>query len=310
MEAFNKRGRKGNKLMDSILSKIRAGKILVGDGGWGTLLIKAGMQAGECPELWNIEHPDIVSDIAIAYKEAGADLVSTNSFGGNRIKLKSYGLEDKVRELNSKAAYLTRKAVGEKCHVLASIGPSGKFIMMGDVSEDELYESFREQAIALEEGGADSCIIETMSDLDEARCAMRAVKENTKLEIIVSFTFMRSSDGERFNTIMGTTPEVFIQEMKQIGVSILGINCTLSVEDMCVLLQKMYAYEKEVPFLVYPNAGQPQITDEGIRYPETPEMFARYVTSFYKNGARIIGGCCGTTPEHIRAIRSEVEKIS
>lgn len=295
--------------MDSIFSKIKAGKVLIGDGGWGTLLIKAGMQAGECPELWNIEHPDIVSNIAIAYKEAGAHLVSTNSFGGNRIKLKSYGLENEAKELNRRSAYLTRKAVGEEWHVLASMGPCGKFIMMGDVSEDELYEAFREQAVALEEGGADSCTIETMSDLDEARCAVHAVKENTKLEIIVSFTFMRSSDGERFNTIMGTTPEMFIQEMKCLGVYILGVNCTLSVEDMNALLQKMYTYEKETPFLVYPNAGQPQLTDDGITYPETPEMFAKYVPDFYKNGARIIGGCCGTTPEHIRAIRSEVERI-
>ncbi|MGC9053811.1 MAG: homocysteine S-methyltransferase family protein [Candidatus Hydrogenedens sp.] len=296
--------------MDSILASIKAGKILVGDGGWGTLLIKAGMQAGECPELWNVKHPDIIGDIAIAYKEAGADLVSTNSFGGNRIKLKSFGLEDEAKEINRKSAYLTRKAIGEEHHVLASIGPSGKFIMMGDVSEDELYEAFREQAIALEEGGADSCTIETMSDLDEARCAVYAVKENTKLEIVVSFTFMRSSNGERFNTIMGTTPEMFIQEMKQIGVSILGVNCTLSVEDMNILLQKMYAFEKEIPFLVYPNAGQPQLTDEGIHYPETPEILAKYVFNFYKNGARIIGGCCGTTPEHIRAIRNEVERIT
>lgn len=295
--------------MNSILSMIKKGNVLVGDGGWGTLLIKAGMQAGECPELWNIQQPDVVSGIAMAYKEAGADLVSTNSFGGNRIKLSSHGLENKAKELNQKSAYLTRKAVGEQHHVLASIGPTGKFLMMGDVSEDELYEAFREQAIALEEGGADACIIETMSDIDEAKCAVRAVKENTKLEIVVSFTFMKSTDGKRFNTFMGTTPEVFINEMKQLGVSILGTNCTLSVEDMSALLQRMYAFEKEVPFLVYPNAGQPKITDEGIVYPETPEMFAKYVSDYYKNGARIIGGCCGTTPEHIRAIRNEVERI-
>lgn len=295
--------------MDSILSAIKSGKVLVGDGGWGTLLIKAGMQAGECPELWNITHPDFVSDIAKAYKNAGADLVSTNSFGGNRIKLKSYGLEDKAKDLNRQSAYLTRKAVGEHHHVLASIGPCGKFLMMGDVSEDELYEAFKEQAVALEEGGADACTIETMVDLDEAKCAVRAVKENTKLEIVVSFTFMRSSDGTRFNTIMGTTPEMFINEIKQMGVNILGVNCTLGTEGMSALLQKMYAFEKEVPFLVYPNAGQPQLTEEGILYPETPAMFAQHVQDYYKNGARIIGGCCGTTPEHIRAIRNEVERL-
>ncbi|HOV33296.1 MAG TPA: homocysteine S-methyltransferase family protein [Candidatus Hydrogenedens sp.] len=295
--------------MDTIYSTIKSGKILVGDGGWGTQLIANGMQAGECPEMWSIEHPDIVKSIAIAYKEAGADLISTNTFGGNRIKLKFYGLEDKAKEINKKSAYLSRTAVGDNYNVLASIGPTGKLLIMGEVSEDELYEAFREQAIALEEGGADACTIETMSDLDEARCAVQAVKENTKLEIVVSFTFMRSSDGMRFNTIMGTTPESFIDAIKQLGVSILGVNCTLSVEDMDALLQKMYEHDKKTPFLVYPNAGKPQLTDKGIIYPETPEAFARYVINYYNHGARIIGGCCGTTPEHIKAIRKEVERI-
>lgn len=295
--------------MDTIYSTIKSGKILVGDGGWGTLLIANGMQAGECSEMWNIDHPDIVKGIAAAYKEAGADIVSTNSFGGNRIKLKSYGLENKAKELSQKSAYLSRTAVGDNYHVLASIGPTGKLLIMGEVSEDELYEAFREQAIALEEGGADACIIETMADLDEARCAVQAVKENTNLEMVVSFTFMRSSDGMRFNTIMGVTPESFIDKMKQLGVSILGVNCTLSVEDMDVLLQKMYEHDKETPFLVYPNAGKPQLTDDGIVYPETPEDFAKYVFPYYNHGARIIGGCCGTTPEHIKAIQKEVERI-
>ncbi len=295
--------------MDRIKSKIQKGKILVGDGGWGTLLIKSGMKSGECPEMWNIEHPDVVSSIAAAYKEAGADLISTNSFGGNRIKLKAYGLENEAKRLNRQSAYLTRKAIGEQHHVLASIGPSGKFIIMGDISVDELYESFREQAIALEEGGADACIIETMVDLEETRCAVLAVKENTKLEMIVSLTFMRSNDGGRFNTIMGTTPEMFINEMKQMNVPVFGVNCTLSVEDMSVLLERMYLFEKEVPFLVYPNAGQPQLTDNGILYPESPEVFAKYVPDFIRNGAKIIGGCCGTFPEHIRAIRNEIDRI-
>ncbi len=295
--------------MDTILSEIQSGKILVGDGGWGTFLIKEGMQAGECPELWNLKRPEVISNIAISYKNAGADLVSTNSFGGNRIKLKAYGLENEAKEINRQSAYLTRKAVGDEHHVLASIGPSGKFIMMGDVLEEELYDAFKEQAEALEEGGADACTIETMVDLEETKCAVLAVKENTKLEIVVSFTFMRSPDGERFNTIMGTTPEMFISEMKQLGVRILGVNCTLGTEGMSALLKKMYECEKETPFLVYPNAGQPQLTDNGIAYPETPEIFAKFVLEYYQNGAKIIGGCCGTTPEHIRAIRNEVDRM-
>lgn len=295
--------------MDTILQRIQKGEILVGDGGWGTFLISAGLQSGECPELWNLTHPEVIEHIAREYKLAGSDIVSTNSFGGNSIKLKSYGLADRTREINRRSAYLTRKVVGEDTHVLASMGPSGKFLMMGEVSREELYDAFREQAIGLEEGGADACIIETMVDIEEALCALQAVRDNTSLEVVVSFTFSKSSDGSRFHTIMGVTPEQMIGVMVSNKVGIVGVNCTLGAEDMWLLLQRMYAYRQDIPFLVYPNAGQPEWTESGIRYPEGPEVLGGCVSRYVQYGARILGGCCGTTPEHIKKIREVLKQV-
>ncbi len=295
--------------MDTIYAEIRKGKILVGDGGWGTLLIKSGLQAGECPEMWNLTRGEVVKEIASWYKQAGADLVSTNTFGGSRIKLEMYGLGEKAKEINRISAYLSRSAVGDNTHVLASIGPTGKMVMMGEISLDEAYEAFREQAVALEEGGADACIIETMSDLDEALCALKAVRENTKLEVVVSFTFSKGIERQKFFTIMGITPEQVISELKNAGVNFIGTNCTLGAHGMAELLSVFYEIDNTIPYLVYPNAGQPQYTDQGIKYPETPETLKSYVPEYIKYGAKIIGGCCGTTPEHIRAIREVVDNL-
>lgn len=295
--------------MEKILTEISKGKILVGDGGWGTQLIQKGLKSGECPEIWNLSRPDDIKEIASQYREAGADIVSTNTFGGNRIKLKMFGLEEKAKEINRVSAYLSRTAVGENVHVLASIGPSGKLVMMGEVSLEELYDAFKEQAVALEEGGADACIIETMSDLEEAKCAVRAVKDNTQLEVIVSFTFSKSADGENFYTMMGVTPQQMLSEFRAMEVGIIGTNCTLGAGDMAKLVAKMYSIDNSIPFLVYPNAGQPEYTESGIKYPETPRLLASYVTEYIKYGAKIIGGCCGTTPEHIKAIREAVDKL-
>ena len=157
--------------MKTIAEKIKEGKILVSDGAWGTFLQQKGLQPGECPELWNLEHPDKVLDIAQSYIDAGADMIETNSFGGSKFKLDLYGLGDKVYEINKAAAEISRKAAGPNKHVLGSIGPSGKMIVMGDVTYEEFYEAFKIQAKALADGGADALVIETMTDNDEARAA-------------------------------------------------------------------------------------------------------------------------------------------
>jgi len=293
--------------MKRMSEEIQSGKILVADGGWGTFLIAAGMQPGECPELWNAERPEVVRDIARGYVEAGAHVISTNSFGGTRIKLDQYGLGDRAAELNEAAARISREAAGESVHVMASIGPTGKFLMMGEVSEDDMYKAFAEQARAVEAGGADACIVETMSALDEACCAIRAVKESTGLEIVCSFTYSGCANGV-YRTMMGVSPEDMAQASLEAGADILGVNCGFGSEDMLGIVRALRAAAPKTPILVNPNAGQPIPTPQGVEYPETPEFMAEFTAKFIEAGANIIGGCCGTNPNHIRAIAAAVKK--
>ncbi|MCL4692335.1 MAG: homocysteine S-methyltransferase family protein [Candidatus Hydrogenedentes bacterium] len=295
--------------MKSIVGAVRERKLLVSDGGWGTFLVAAGLGAGECPELWNVEHPDVVRNIAASYAEAGADIVMTNSFGGTRITLEPYGLASRAAELNEAAARLSREAVGERALVLASVGPTGKILMMGDVSEDQLFEAFAEQAIALERGGADACSVETMTALDEAGIAARAVKENTGLELVCSFTFSMKTD-TGYRTMMGVSVAEMAQAMLAEGADVLGVNCSLGPAEMVEVVRELRAAAPEVPILVHPNAGMPQRKDDGsVWYPETPEGMASQVSDLVKAGASIVGGCCGTGPKHIQAIAAVVQRL-
>jgi len=280
---------------------IAQGKTLVSDGAWGTFLQEKGLQAGECPELWNIEHANAVLDIAKSYIDAGADTIETNSFGGNCFKLEAFGLGDRVYEINFKAAEISRQAAGVDKYVLGSIGPTGKILMLGDVTEEELYEAFKNQAIALYHGGADVLIIETMTALDEASIAVRACVENTPCEIICTMTFDRMLNGE-YRTMMGVSPTEMVEELKAAGVSIVGANCSNGIEGMIDITREIRSVDDEIPILIHANAGLPVLEGTCTVFPETPEMMAAFAPKLAEAGANIIGGCCGTTPEHIKKL--------
>jgi 5-methyltetrahydrofolate--homocysteine methyltransferase len=292
--------------MKRITEEIRKGKVLVSDGAWGTFLQQKGLKPGECPEEWNVTRAADVFEIAKSYLDAGADMVETNSFGGSRFKLARYGREDKVYEYNRAAAEISRKAAGPDRYVLGSVGPTGKLLIMEEVTEQELYDAFREQAMALEAGGVDAIMIETMTDLDEARIAVRAAKENTDCEVFCTMTFEKIIGGG-YRTMMGISPAEMAEALIAEGADLVGTNCGNGMEDMIGMVREIRTVSSGIPVLVHANAGMPQLRDGVTTFPETPDDMARWVKEMISAGANIVGGCCGTTPGHIRRVREVVK---
>jgi 5-methyltetrahydrofolate--homocysteine methyltransferase len=286
-----------------IIDVLKKGKILVSDGAWGTFLYQKGLKPGECPEQWCLTHFDEVKDIAKSYVDAGADMIKTNSFGGTCFKLEHYGLEGKTKEINEAAVRASREA-GDKW-VIASAGPSGKMLVTEEVTEQELYGAFKEQVTALEKGGADAVCIETMSDIEEAAIAIKAAKENTKLEVICTFTFDRTVRGD-YRTMMGISPADAARACIDAGADIIGTNCGNGIQRMIDIVKEIKSAVPEAFIIVHSNAGLPQDNNGKLIYPETPQETSEFVPALIKAGANIIGGCCGTTPDHIRAIKKIV----
>ncbi|MDR0502948.1 MAG: homocysteine S-methyltransferase family protein [Treponema sp.] len=290
-----------------ITEALKTGKVLISDGAWGTFLHKKGLKPGECPELWCIDRPSDVLDVAKCYIEAGADMVETDSFGGSCYKLAHYKLENRTAEINEAAARISRQAAGDDHWVIASIGPTGKMLVTEEVTQFELYEAFKTQAVALEKGGADAACIETMSDIEEACAAVKAVKENTNLEIICTFTFEKTLQGE-YRTMMGVDPVSAMNAVIEAGADIVGANCGNGIERMIEIVSQMRCANKDIPILVHANAGLPKNVDGRVVFPQTPQDMAALAPELAAAGANIIGGCCGTTPEHIKAIKESVIK--
>lgn len=292
--------------MRSIRKALETGKVLVSDGAWGTFLHELGLAVGECPEEWNLTHRAEVLSIAKSYIDAGSDMVLTNSFGGHPVKLNHYGLKDRAFEINEAAAAISREAAGEDHFVLGSIGPSGVILMMQEVSEEELYDGFRVQVEALSKGGADAVCVETMSAIDEACLAIKAAKEFTDLEVVCTFTYNKTVHGY-YRTMMGVSPEEMVNAVKEAGADIVGANCGMGFEQMIEIVEAIRGIDKTTPVLIHANAGIPVIKGGKTVFPETPEMMRVRVKDLINAGANIIGGCCGTTPEHIRAFVDEIK---
>lgn len=294
--------------MHKITDEINKGRILTSDGAWGTYLFKKGLATGTCPEEWNLTHREDVFDIAKSYILAGSDIISTNSFGSNYFKLMQYNLQEKLSEICQTAAEISRKAAGNDKMVMASIGPTGKFLIMGDVTEEELYDTFKMQSVAFEKGGADAVCIETFYALDEAEQAIKAVKENTSLEVICTFTFDKS--GDEFKTLMGVSPEQMTESLINYGADIIGANCGFGYEDMPKIVQSIRSVSKSIPIIIQANAGLPVFENDQLIYSETPEKIRTIIPKIIEAGANIIGGCCGTTPEHIKVISKIVNEFN
>ncbi|HSW45675.1 MAG TPA: homocysteine S-methyltransferase family protein [Phycisphaerae bacterium] len=276
-----------------------AGKVTIADGAWGTELDKLGCPPGYCREEWNVSKPEVVEQVPRAYVKAGAKVILTNTFGANRFVLAGHGLEGRVAEFNRAGAEISKRAAGGKAKVFGSIGPSGKIVMMCEASEDDLFAAFKEQAEALAEGGADGLAVETMTELAEATAAVRAAK-TTALPVVACMTY--DSGKDKTSTMMGVTPEQATEALTAAGADLIGCNCGIGIDNYIVVAGKLRAVTDK-PIWVKANAGLPEVVDNKIVYQMKPNEFAEKVKLLTQAGANIVGGCCGTSPDFIAAIR-------
>lgn len=291
----------------TILDLISERPVLL-DGGLGTELIRRGLPQGACPETWNTERPEMVRAVHASYFDSGADAVSTNSFGGSRIKLAAHGLEARTVELNAAAARIAREAAPAGRFVAGSIGPTGKFLQpQGEFTEAEFEKAYAEQAGALVLGGADFLLIETQYDLREALAALRAARAAApSLPVFVTLTFNAYPRG--YFTLMGNTVAAAVEALEKEGASAVGANCTLDSREM-VGLVRAFRQATRLPVVAQANAGKPSLeADGGVSYSQSLEEYVGFIPAILEAGANVVGGCCGTGPDHIRKMSELVHK--
>ncbi len=287
------------------LERVKDG-VIICDGAMGTQLDARGLQPGECNMQWNVLRPDQVEEVHAAYIEAGADAILTNSLLGNRLCLEKYGLGEKVQELNSAAVERARSVAGDERYVLGDVGPTAELVYpLGAKKQEEFVEVFREQVFILAQG-ADAIAIQTMTAIEELVAAVRAARE-TALPVIASMSFTPDR-GKGYRTIFGVSVEQMVRQLEDEGADGIGTNCgTVDIPDVVKIVRQMRELTS-LPILAEPNAGKPRIEGETTVFDQTPEAMAQHVLALADAGANIIGGCCGTTPEHIRAFAERLKR--
>ncbi len=286
--------------MNALLTKLLAETPVITDGAWGTQIQNLGLEAGACPDAWNLENPTAIEKVAASYVEAGSRIILTNTFGASRIMLERHGLSAKAAAINRAGAEISRRAASDKAFVFGSIGPSGKLYFTGEISEQDLSDAFEEQAMGLAEGGVHGIVIETISELDEAKIALRAARK-TGLPVVVSMVYDSGQEFDR--TMMGTTPEEEASNLKNEGADVIGANCGMGIEFILTVTKRLRA-ATDLPLWIKPNAGLPEVVDGKVTYNITPAQFSAHALNVRAAGADFIGGCCGTSPAFIRELKS------
>jgi len=298
--------------MKPLLQDVIRERPLLGDGAMGTQLMLAGLEQGNCGEAWNLTHPDRVLAIQRRYAEAGSDCIITNTFGGSRIMLNRHGEADQVAAVNRAGVEIARQAFGAReGYVLGDMGPFGGLLEpFGEFTQAQVGSALEEQAAALVEGGADAIIIETQTSLEELLLGIRAAQAAGAKCIIGSMAYDVTLDGSTFRTMMGVDPERAAEFMEEHGAHIVALNCGTRMDmERALAAVERYKAVTRLPVMVQPNAGQPRLENMKVVYDETPEQMVRGLRPLLEAGANIVGACCGSAPEHIRAFRAVMDEF-
>jgi 5-methyltetrahydrofolate--homocysteine methyltransferase len=295
--------------MEPLADRLAAGDILLADGATGTMLLERGLEPGQCPESVTLSHPELLVEVGRLYVEAGADIIETNTFGASPLRLAQHGLGDRTEELNREAVRAARKAAAERVYVAASCGPSGRLLKpYGDTDPQQVYDGFRLQMECLVAAGVDCVCVETMIDLAEAKLAIQAAKETSPTTpVMATMTFDATPRG--FYTLMGVSVADAAAGLKDAGADVIGSNCGNGIESMITLAKELHRHS-DLPLIIQPNAGLPETRDGKTVYNETPGFTAEKAVELITTGVSIIGGCCGTTPDHTAALRAVIGDLS
>lgn len=280
---------------------VAAGPVVT-DGAWGTQLQELGLAAGQCPDQWNLSHPDIVEQVPRRYVAAGSKIVLTNTFRANAVALAGYQLEQHVADINRAGVAISRRAAGTAAHVFASMGPSGKMLFAGEISPHDLLAAFEAQATVLAESGAEGLVVETMAELEEAELAIRAARR-TGLPVVACMVF--DSGAHHDCTMMGVTPEQAARHLTDMGADVVGANCGQGIAGYVEICQRMRS-ATDRPLWIKANAGSPEMIEGKVAYRTDAPTFASHAAALVAAGAQFLGGCCGTTPAFIAALCKEI----